>query len=81
MKLPNTDSIRELAAFWDTHEGTDLADQLEEVPERVFARRPPGVVSVPLSKAERDAIHRMAESRGLDEAALIHEWVLEKLHH
>ena len=31
MKLPSTDSIRELAEFWDTHEVTDFADQLEDV--------------------------------------------------
>jgi hypothetical protein len=37
MKLPKTDSISELAEFWDTHDVTDLADQLEEVRERLFA--------------------------------------------
>ena len=81
MKLPTTDSIRELAEFWDTHEVTDFADQLEEVPETVFGRREGASVTVPLSESERDAIRRMAESRGVDEAALIHEWVQEKLHH
>ena len=81
MKLPNTDSIRELAEFWDTHEVTDFADQLQEVPEPVFGRREGASVTVPLSESERDAIRRMAESRGLDEAALIREWVQEKLHH
>ena len=80
MKLPSTDSIRELAEFWDTHEVTEFADELEEVAEPVFVRRPSGGVTVPLSGSERDAIRRMAQSRGLDEATLIHEWVQEKLH-
>ena len=38
MKIPETDSIRELAAFWDTHDLTDFQDELEEVSESVFSR-------------------------------------------
>jgi len=39
------------------------------------------VVGVPLTQAEHQAIHDAAVGRGLDEAALIHEWVKEKLGH
>jgi len=38
-KLPQTDSIDELARFWDTHDVADFEDQLEEVAEPVFERR------------------------------------------
>ena len=31
--LPKTDSIQELAQFWDTHDLTDFEDELEEVTE------------------------------------------------
>ena len=81
MKLPETDSIRELAEFWHTHDLSDFGDQLEEVAEPVFARPPADAVTVPLSAAERKAIRSMAASRGVDEVALIREWVQEKLHH
>lgn len=37
-KTPQTDSIRELAAFWDSHDLTDYEDQMEEVTEPVFER-------------------------------------------
>ena len=37
-KLPSTDSIQELAQFWDTHDLTDFEEELEEVTEPVFAR-------------------------------------------
>jgi hypothetical protein len=37
-KLPETDSIEELAEFWDTHDLTDFEDQLEQVTEPVFQR-------------------------------------------
>jgi len=36
--LPKTDSISELAAFWDSHDLTDFDDQLEDAPDRVFSR-------------------------------------------
>jgi CopG antitoxin of type II toxin-antitoxin system len=80
MKIPDIDSIRELAAFWDTHDVTAFDDQLEEVPEPLLTRPKVGV-TVPLSGPERTAIRRIAASRGVDEAALIHEWVQEKLDH
>jgi len=35
-EIPQTDSIEELAQFWDTHELTDFEDELEEVTEPVF---------------------------------------------
>ena len=36
--LPHTDSIRELAAFWDEHDLTDFEEELQEVSEPVFER-------------------------------------------
>jgi len=36
--IPQTDSIQELARFWDTHDLADFEDQLEEVTEPVFER-------------------------------------------
>lgn len=38
MKIRQTDSIIELAHFWDTHDLTDSEDQLAEVRESVFER-------------------------------------------
>jgi hypothetical protein len=35
-RLPKTDPIQELAQFWDEHDLTDFADELEEVTEPVF---------------------------------------------
>jgi hypothetical protein len=35
-KIPETDSVEELARFWDTHDLTDFEDELEEVSEPVF---------------------------------------------
>ena len=35
-RLPQTDSIEELARFWDTHDLTEFEGELEEVNEPVF---------------------------------------------
>lgn len=45
--IPKTDSIEELARFWDTHDLTDFEDQLEEVTVEVFEREAEPVI-VPL---------------------------------
>jgi hypothetical protein len=44
--LPKTDSIQELAEFWDAHDLTDFEQELEGVPEPVFVSGT--VIKVPL---------------------------------
>lgn len=80
LKLPTIDSIEELAQFWDTHDLTDFAEDLEEVTEPVFERKPDTVIPLHLQPQELEAIRRVAQAQGVEEAALVREWVLEKLH-
>lgn len=77
-KMPKNDSIEALATFWQDHDVTDFEDELEEMPGPAFQRS--HVVGVPLTGDERHAVRAAAASRGMDEAALIHEWIKEKLH-
>lgn len=76
-RLPKTDSIEELAEFWDTHDLTEFEDELEEVAEPVFVRQP--TVKVPLTAREAEAVGRMAQAKGVSREKLIRAWVLEKL--
>lgn len=76
-EIPQTDSIQELARFWDTHDLTDLENQLEEVSEPVFERE--AVVRVHLKPDEIDALDEIAKSHGVASADLIREWVREKI--
>jgi hypothetical protein len=39
-KIPPTDSIQELAEFWDAHDLTDFAAEMLEVDEPVFDSKP-----------------------------------------
>jgi predicted DNA binding CopG/RHH family protein len=80
-KIPHTDSIAELARFWDTHDLTDFEDELEEVPESVFERRAEEMVTIHLPTAEVEAVKRLARAHGMEHTALIQEWVREKLQH
>jgi len=76
-RLPQTDSIQELASFWDTHDLTDFEDELEEVEEQVFEREQSITFRLPSSEAE--AVHEMAKAKGVPDADLVREWVLEKI--
>ena len=80
LKLPRIDSIEELAQFWDTHDLTAFAEELEEVTEPVFERTPTTVIPLLLQPQELEAVKRAAQARGVEEAALVREWVLEKLY-
>jgi len=78
-KLPNTDSIQELAKFWDNHDLTDFEQALEEVGEPVFVRSKGASLSVELPPQELQRVRRLAKSRGVNETAMVREWILERL--
>jgi len=75
INLPNTDSIDELAQFWDRHDLTEYEDQLEKVAERVFQREK--VVQVPLNPQQAATAEQIAASQGITLPALIQQWVNE----
>ena len=78
-KFPQSDSIEELAKFWDTHDWTDFEDQMEKVTEPIFEREPAAVMEIHFQPQEIEAVKQIAESRGVEQSVLIREWVLEKL--
>lgn len=79
-QIPQTDSIRELAEFWDTHDVTDFDDELEEVTEPVFEPKHGAVVEIHLRPSEAAAVKQLAQSKGMASGDLIEEWVREKVH-
>jgi hypothetical protein len=76
-KLPDTDSIKALARFWDTHDLTDYGDPLEEVVEPVFVRETP--IQLSLGTNEAKAVTELAQAKGISREELIREWVFQKL--
>ena len=78
-RIPETDSIEELAAFWDTHDLTGFEDQLEEVAEPIFVRGKPSILEISLKPSEVQTLKRIARSEGIEEASLLRNWIVEKL--
>ena len=76
-KIPQTDSIEELARFWDTHDLTDFEDELEEVTEPVFEHS--AVVKIHLQPHEIEAVKEIAQTKGIGSEELIREWIREKI--
>jgi hypothetical protein len=77
-KIPQTGSIQELARFWDRHDVTEFEDPLEEVEKPILEREPGASLTIRLEREELEALRRMASRRGVQEAALLREWVLEE---
>ncbi len=79
-KLPNTDSIEELARFWDTHDLTDFEEDLEEVAEPVFVRAKGTSLSIDLQPTEAQHLKQIARSKGVKGTTVLRRWILERLH-
>jgi len=78
LQIPDTDSITELAHFWDTHDLTDFEDHLEEVNEPVFEREI--VMNIHLEGEDADVVKKLAENKGISYIDLIQEWIRERIH-
>jgi hypothetical protein len=76
--LLKTDSIQELAQFWDSHDLTEFEDEMEEVTEPVF--EPATVIPLNLQPDEAEAVRRIAEAKGIADDELIREWIREKIY-
>ena len=79
-KLPSTDSIEELAKFWDTHDLTDSGGDLEEISQPVFVRAKGTSVSIGLQPTEAQRLTEIARSQGVRETTVLRRWIVEKLH-
>ncbi|MEK7397580.1 MAG: CopG family antitoxin [Candidatus Poribacteria bacterium] len=77
-KILQTDSIQELAHFWDTHDLTDFEDELEKVSENVFEHQTE--IKIQLQSEDIEAIMALAKAKGISYDVLIREWVLERIH-
>ena len=75
--IPQTDSIQELAHFWDTHDLTDFENELEEVRGSVFERQI--VIPVRLEPEASELVKELAKSRGISDVKLIQEWITERI--
>jgi predicted HicB family RNase H-like nuclease len=76
--LPAFHSVDEEAAFWDTHDVTDLSE-LTEMGEQPADSEIAARLVVRLDPADREELNRQAERQGVEPAALVQHWVHERL--
>lgn len=79
--IPDTDSIKELAEFWDIHDVTDFENELEEVQESVFEHHTKTNLTIQLNVQEAEKLKKLAHDKDMTDSSLMREWVLEKLQH
>ncbi len=75
-KIPQSDSIQELAQFWDTHDVTDFEGELQEVAAPVFECET--AIMIHLSSQDAEVIKEIANSKGIGDAELIRGWSPKK---
>ncbi len=76
-KIPRFKSEAEEAAFWDTHDVTDLLDELEEDTSTVFVRPENGVIE--LGSAVWRRVVKEAKRRRTTPQRLVQRWLKERL--
>lgn len=76
-KIPSTDSIQELANFWDHHDITDYEDELEEISEPIFERK--AVLKIKMQYDEVKVLKKIASLAGLSCDELIRSWIVERI--
>jgi predicted DNA binding CopG/RHH family protein len=62
--LPKTDSISELAQFWNEHDITDFDDLLEEVTVPIFSKCRD--IRIRLEQSEINSLEKLACQKGMN---------------
>ena len=78
-KIPELDSVAELARFWDTHDLTEFEGELQEAVDPVFERTEQRIVRIRLRQEQASVLHQIARTKGVEDAELIETWINEKL--
>jgi len=76
-KIPEFDSLNEMANFWDDHNFVDFEDEFEAAPDvkiDIKNRR-----YLPISLKMYEKMERIAHQKGMSVERLIRTWVAEKL--
>lgn len=79
-RLPRFRTDEEAAQYFDTHDTSDLAETLPEVPAPVVdARRPLKPISLRLPPETIAAAKQVARERGIAYQVLLRLWIAERL--
>ena len=76
-KIPSTDSIEELARFWDSHDLMDYWDQTREASFEVDIQRRMFLTALEPGLAKK--LTECARKQGVSTETLINVWLTEKV--
>lgn len=78
--IPSFNSVEEEATFWETHDLTELEDDLELVRDVQFVKGKLGRgITVRLDEETLDAIAKRALQEGIGASTLARIWILDRL--
>lgn len=78
-RLPEFKSREEEAEFWDTHDVTDDLDELRPVRVTPMPAGLSAGMTVRLDPEDREALGRIAATRGVGPSTLVRMWIKEHL--
>jgi len=80
IRIPKTDSIKELAHFFETHDMGDCETELAEVHEVTGPIAiPRNSILVHLEPRQAAAVKKLAKAKSVSEEELVREWILQRL--
>ena len=77
-RIPDFKTREEEAAFWDTHDFTDYADEFHPVRVRVANNLSEGI-TIRFDHQTLTALRNRASAKGIGPTTLIRMWILEHL--
>jgi hypothetical protein len=79
-KIPTFNSIKEEAAFWDTHDITDYLDEMAVVNGRYLPdAEEETAMTIHMAPALKEQIETVARSYDIPPSSLIRMWLVEKV--
>jgi len=78
-RIPQFETLKEEAAFWDTHDTTEFEDEFEPIEvtfSRPLIRR---ALTIPLEAPAIEALRRLAEERKMPPDVLARLWIMDRL--
>ncbi|MDQ3044607.1 MAG: BrnA antitoxin family protein [Chloroflexota bacterium] len=79
-RIPAFDDIEEEAAFWDTHDTADFAEEWTPV-QITVGQELKDRVTLRLNEADRNELATRARVKGVGPSTLVRMWLKERLRH
>ena len=80
-KIPEFRTIKEEAAFWDTHDVTDYIEEMEVVSGAYLpqAGERKTVMTIRIAPSLKERVEQVARSYDISTSSLVRMWIVDKL--